>query len=296
MARDLENWGNKGSVMIDGIEVNTFKTDFTSCNIIDVEVGTTGHQGGDTGHGGRTFFSIDDCASTDMRCRLWNNGKMYEFDNVGRIDLMFGGDSELDTLYEALKFGVEVLGRETDGVYEPSELEIRQMNFALYLNEVCNHYRKNGKLRGFSELQPKYKITPISQQQFFECELHKAVGYIPQDFCNRVYAYVLDGGKTMEAPKYVEPAPIAVPNTNRRIIIRNEEELQEKIDYYTNYLGEAYTMDEIKQRLRDGGDMSHSSEFGFSVSNKWEDKCYAFRQISFSDEEAEYEYLYITKT
>lgn len=304
MERDLENWGNKGSVMIDGIEVKTFKTDFTSCNIIDVEVGTTGYQGGDTGHGGRTYFSIDDCASTDMRCRLWNNGKMYEFDNVGRIDLMFGGDSELDTFYEALKFAIEVLGRETSGIseYEPqlSPLEQRQMIFAAYLNEVCDHYRKNGnKLRGFSELQKRHRITPITTQQFFECELHRVVGYIPQDFCNRVYAYVLDGGKTLEAPKYTEtykPVPQMLQNPNRRIIIRNEKELQEKIDYYTHELGAAFTMDEVKQRLREGGDMSDCGEFGFPVSIRWENKCYAFRQISFSDDVAEYEYLYITKT
>ena len=201
MERDLENWGNKGSVVVNGVEVETYKTEITDCNILEVEVGTTGHMGGDTGHGGRTYLRIRNLASTDMVCN-------EHHDNYGHswVEINLGGDSELDTFYEALQFAVDVLGRETSGVDIPelSPMEQRQLIFANYLNEVCNHYRKNGKLRGFSELQPKYKITPISQQQFFECELHKATGYIPQDFCNRVYAYVLDGGKTMAAPKYTE--------------------------------------------------------------------------------------------
>lgn len=215
MGRDLRNWGNKGSVMVNGVKVETFKNTFTSCNEIDVEVGTTGYQGGDTGHGGRTFLRISDASSTDIAVRVkgyrYDKGEYEEADygNLHFVEIGLGGDSELETFYEALQFAVEVLGQHTSGIseYEPelSPMEQRQMIFANYLNEVCDYFRKNcKKLRGFSDVKSRYSITPISQQQFFECELHKAAGYIPQEFCNRVYAYVLDGGKTLEAPKYME--------------------------------------------------------------------------------------------
>ena len=206
MGKDLEEKYVKGLIKVDGIDVKTFKTEFDSCNIIEEEAGSTGYEGGDTGHGGRTYFRIKDLASTDMRCVVCNNGQLHEFDNVGQIELIFGGDCEMETFYEALCFGADVLSEHTSGIsyYEPqiSHKEMQQINFAMYINELCEYYRKNHTLSGKGKIREKYKVSDISVQQFFECDLHKAEGYVPQDFCNRVYAYVLDTTKAVPAPKY----------------------------------------------------------------------------------------------
>lgn len=119
----------KGSVNIDGIEIETIKKEIVDCNIIEVEVGTTGHRGGDTGHGGRTVFKIKDLASTDMRLSFSSiplpkgtikdmikheDGRAIER-TVGTgidaesIEITFGGDCELDTFIEALRFALETL-------------------------------------------------------------------------------------------------------------------------------------------------------------------------------------------
>ena len=208
MGKNLEEKYVKGLIKVDGIDVKTFKTEFDSCNIIEVEAGSTGYKGGDTGHGGRTYFRIKDLASTDMRCAVRNNGQLHEFDNVGQIELIFGGDCEMETFYEALCFGADVLGEHTSGMscYEPqiSHKEIQQTNFALYINELCDQYRKTHSLKGKSKLREKYRVSDISIQDFFECELNKAEGYVSQDFCNKVYDYVLDTTKAIAAPKYNE--------------------------------------------------------------------------------------------
>ena len=201
MAKKEEFTPNR-SVVVDGTEIKTYGQHITSCNIIDVEVGTTGIMGGDTSHGGRTYFKIRDVAGTDMRCRLFNHGKEYEFDNVNQMELIFGGDTELDTFCEALRIGYEVLSRESLGIDEPSHKELQQMNFAMYINELCDYYRRNRTLNGKGKIREKYHVTDISVQQFFECELNKAEHYVPHDFCNRVYAYVLDTTKAIPAPKY----------------------------------------------------------------------------------------------
>ena len=43
----------KSRVLDDGTEITTYEREVVSCNILDVEAGTTGYMGGDTGHGGR---------------------------------------------------------------------------------------------------------------------------------------------------------------------------------------------------------------------------------------------------
>lgn len=80
-------------------------------NIITVKVGTTGYKGGDTGHGGRTVLELKNEASTDMRVSV-NGG---ELQYAEKVTLVFGGDSELDTLKEALLFAYEALEEMTHG-------------------------------------------------------------------------------------------------------------------------------------------------------------------------------------
>ena len=60
-------------ILKDGTELTTYTRDVVSANILEVEDGTTGYQGGDSGHGGRTYFRIEDAASTDMEVRSYVN-------------------------------------------------------------------------------------------------------------------------------------------------------------------------------------------------------------------------------
>lgn len=53
-------------ILKDGTEITTYNRDVVSCNMLEVEAGTTGYCGGDTGHGGCTYFRIQDAACTDM--------------------------------------------------------------------------------------------------------------------------------------------------------------------------------------------------------------------------------------
>ena len=44
--------------LFDGTEITTYTRDVVSANILQVEAGTNGFQGGDSGHGSRTYFRI----------------------------------------------------------------------------------------------------------------------------------------------------------------------------------------------------------------------------------------------
>ena len=201
-----EDFTANSSVIVDGTHINTFKKEIVSANILEVEVGTTGYMGGDTGHGGRTFFRIKDLASTDMRLAFRDNGKYFKSRYLNDLELTFGGDCELDTFCEALRIGYNVLSQHSDGSliddFMPSPLERRQERFALYINELCEHYRKCSSLKGMSDIRNKHHITGLTQQQFFECDLHHASGYVSREFCDRVYAFILDTTKAIPAPKY----------------------------------------------------------------------------------------------
>ena len=89
-------------ILKDGTELTTYTRDVVSANILEVEAGTTGYQGGDSGHGGRTYFRIEDAASTDMEVRSYVN--------------KYG--CELETTIRALKFITKVLEEEAAEVYD----------------------------------------------------------------------------------------------------------------------------------------------------------------------------------
>lgn len=93
------------TIQVDGVKVETISAEIVSANIIEVEVGTTGHCGGDTGHGGRTYFRIKDLASTDMNAKITGES----CGNAGEVEISFGGDCELDTFIQALEFALTVL-------------------------------------------------------------------------------------------------------------------------------------------------------------------------------------------
>lgn len=73
--------------------------EFTSANILKATVATNGLQGGDSGHGSRTYFSLEDLGSTDMDVRV--SGR--------KVEIMLGDDTELQTFIEALRWAADNL-------------------------------------------------------------------------------------------------------------------------------------------------------------------------------------------
>ena len=96
----MEGKITKGKIIVDGVLIDTEKTEIASACILEVEVGTNGYQGGDTGHGGRTFFRLENLACTDMLCEVEYDGQR----NAKEIKIGFGGDCELECFIEALRF------------------------------------------------------------------------------------------------------------------------------------------------------------------------------------------------
>ena len=93
-------------ILKDGTEITTYSRDVVSCNILEVEAGTTGYCGG-------TYFRIQDAACTDMEIhsyttRCGSNG----------FEVCLGGDCELETMIRALKFITKVLEEESKEVYD----------------------------------------------------------------------------------------------------------------------------------------------------------------------------------
>ena len=78
-----------------------------NCNILKVKVGTTGYCGGDAGHGCRSFVMLTNLSSTDWKAAVKSDpgGDVQSI----RIDLF--GDSELETIIEALRFAADNLER-----------------------------------------------------------------------------------------------------------------------------------------------------------------------------------------
>ena len=116
-----------GEILVDGQAVPVRSKEIVRENIIKVEVGTNGYKGGDSGHGSRTYFAIENVASTDislsfaggdafcghvtigdleLKGRTGMTGSEIEAD---RIVIELGGDAELETFIEALEFAVATL-------------------------------------------------------------------------------------------------------------------------------------------------------------------------------------------
>ena len=96
----------------DGTDITTYTREILSANVLEVEAGTTGFMGGDTGHGGRTYFRIEDTGGTDIQVRPI--GRYAD----GGFEVFLGGDCELETMIRALKFITKVLEEESREVYD----------------------------------------------------------------------------------------------------------------------------------------------------------------------------------
>lgn len=90
---------------IDQNKIETWSRDIIDASILNIEAGTNGYQGGDAGHGCRTYIRIKDVDGTDIRARVLTD----RMGNAEGIELVLAGDSELSTIIEAMKFAVKVL-------------------------------------------------------------------------------------------------------------------------------------------------------------------------------------------
>lgn len=99
-------------VLPDGTEITTYSREITSANILEIEAGTTGYMGGDSGHGGRTYFRIEDAGGTDIQVH-----PIGRYADEG-FEVILGGDCELETMIRALKFITKVLEEESQEVFD----------------------------------------------------------------------------------------------------------------------------------------------------------------------------------
>ncbi|OQB13577.1 MAG: hypothetical protein BWY15_01652 [Firmicutes bacterium ADurb.Bin193] len=102
----------EGTRRIGGIDVPTYKREIVSANILEVEAGTNGYQGGDTGHGSRTYFRIENQGGTDIQVH-----PLGRYGDEG-FEVSLGGDYELETIIMALKFITKVLEDGAKEVYD----------------------------------------------------------------------------------------------------------------------------------------------------------------------------------
>ena len=95
---------------VNGVEVETWEREIVDANILNVEAGTNGYQGGDAGHGARTYIRIRDEGGTDFNARVLRD----KYGDATGVEIALGGDAELSTIIEALRFITQVLeeGRE----------------------------------------------------------------------------------------------------------------------------------------------------------------------------------------
>lgn len=191
---------NVGKKRVHGVDVITYSKEIHGVSSIKVEVGTTGIMGGGTAKGGRTFISIEDLTSSDMFVKATDDCDYH----TQKVNLYLGGDSELENIIEALEFAITTLRNDMLPKSKNKKDQQRE-NFRLYLHELVSLYQETGKLRNMSSLQSRYKVSAVTQSQFFMLGLHKAamksVIYLSPEFCNKVYEYVLSKGK-IEAPEY----------------------------------------------------------------------------------------------
>ena len=93
----------EGTRKVYGKEITTFTREVISANLLEVEAGTNGYKGGDSGHGSRTYIRVENMGSTHIRVNPLGR------DGAEGFELLLGGDCELETMIRALKFITKVL-------------------------------------------------------------------------------------------------------------------------------------------------------------------------------------------
>jgi len=94
------------------IKLEAQKKDLSFSNCLGIVAGTNCPKGGDSGHGGRTYLRIENLGGTDMSVKLDKSG---QFTQVEAIEIVLSGDSECETLIDALKFALRTLENQFKG-------------------------------------------------------------------------------------------------------------------------------------------------------------------------------------
>ena len=132
----------------DGTEITTYTREVLSANELQVEAGTTGYMGGDSGHGGRTYFRIQDFSSTNIHVhplgRLADEG--FAVFLVGR--LAAAGS------FKRLISGFVILG----GKMNPSRSCIRISCFTVKLNADFYFFLCFFKASGASQHESQVQV------------------------------------------------------------------------------------------------------------------------------------------
>ena len=79
-------------------EIKLFEQSFYDANALKCRIGTTGYCGGDSGHGCRTIFELEDLGGTDI------SATVSDSPSNGKIKIELGGDAELATFIKTLEF------------------------------------------------------------------------------------------------------------------------------------------------------------------------------------------------
>ena len=101
----------EGTRKVFGAEITTYTRDVVSANLLEVEAGTNGFQGGDAGHGSRAYIRIENMGGTAIQVNPLGR------DGDDGFELLLGGDCELETMITALKFITKALEDGAKEVY-----------------------------------------------------------------------------------------------------------------------------------------------------------------------------------
>jgi len=102
----------EGTRKVYGKEITTYTRDVVSANLLEVEAGTNGFQGGDAGHGSRAYIRIENMGGTAIQVKPLGR------DGEDGFELLLGGDCELETMITALKFITKALEDGAKEVYD----------------------------------------------------------------------------------------------------------------------------------------------------------------------------------
>ncbi|MGP4076298.1 hypothetical protein [Halobacillus sp. K22] len=86
------------------------KKDIELFNILNVEVGSTGYKGGDSGAGGKTILRLQNGGSTVWTLKYEDEyGSTSVIEQPQVIEIEMKGDSEMQSFIEALEFTINEL-------------------------------------------------------------------------------------------------------------------------------------------------------------------------------------------
>lgn len=144
--------------------------------------------------------------------------------------------------------------------------------------------------------QCMFGLATIKEYEFLESGAHPymndyahlpLLGDYPMQGCLKVIGNVFDNPRM----------DLATASDKRRIIIIGEQEMQDRTaEYDKMFSGDAMSPADLREALAKVADPENpdyapaGSEFGYSVSPQWPDKCHCFRVIHYGEHAAVFKY------